>query len=148
MTAWPILKLGHLTYSLSNKFNCTAPAVQPKTGACQWLKAVLSSISTEWYGSVSLPYGTHFLAFPLSKEYQVTILCRSCFSHSFIVIQSGPKGLKSEEQRSAVGWLQTGKKLFLSVVVQLLVCHFSKFYVFFRQECYHFDLKYIVSLSK
>ncbi len=50
---------------------------------------------------------------------------------------------------TAVCWLQAGKKLFLSVVAELFIYHFSHFYMYiFRWECHHVVSKFIVSLSK
>ncbi len=40
------------------------------------------------------------------------------------------------------------KAWFSHIVAELLICHFSKIYVFFSGKCYHVDKKYVVSLSK
>ncbi len=43
-----------------------------------------------WFGLVR--DGMHFSVFPLSKWYQITVLCPTCFGHPFGGVPGGPKG--------------------------------------------------------
>ncbi len=61
------------------------------------------------------------------------ILIDSSLSSSFVNCLSSPPTAMEQSRE---------------LYAELSIHHFKKFYIFFRQECYHVDFKYVVSLSK
>ncbi len=105
------------------------------------------AVSTERHGSVCFGTGRIFGVSAVKREPKGpnnrTVPC--LFWSPF---PSSPKGFQGGgATHTAVCWLQAGKKLFLSVAVEPLICHFSKFSVFFRRESYNVDFKYVISLT-
>ncbi len=93
-------------------------------------------------------YKTHFFVFPLSEGYQITVPSRNYFGHPSIGVPSIPKGPKRAElHKLQSADCKQAKSCFLSVVVELLIYHFSEFYIFLRRECYHVDFRHVVSVS-
>ncbi len=77
-----------------------------------------------WYGTVS-----YFLRFHCQKGTKYP--CHTYFGHPFIGCQVSQRVPRGRSRDTAVLWLQAGKKLFWSLVVELLLYHFIKFYIFF-----------------